>query len=62
MICALASRLVAFALACAALLAASPALARVERYAVIAGNNAGLRGEVEGMTFAITGPWENGPL
>lgn len=47
MIRALASGLVAFALACAALLAASPALARVERYAVIAGNNAGLRGEVE---------------
>ncbi|WP_437660782.1 caspase family protein [Sorangium sp. So ce1182] len=44
-------RIAAFAfaltLAVAALLVASPALARVERYAVIAGNNAGLRGEVE---------------
>ncbi|WP_437807521.1 caspase family protein [Sorangium sp. So ce1078] len=47
MIRALASRIAAFALAWAALLVASPALARVERYAVIAGNNAGLRGEVE---------------
>jgi hypothetical protein len=41
------ARLLAFAYALAALLLAAPALARVERYAVVAGNNAGWKGEVE---------------